>query len=84
MIDYRTGDIQRWDPGLRYHANEAFFVAGDSGEGEGWLLTFVHDHINDTSDLVILDALDIGRGPVAEIRMPRRVPHGFHATWIPA
>lgn len=84
MIDYRTGDIRRWDPGLRYHSNEAFFVPGDRGEGEGWLLSLVYDHVNDTSDLAILDALDIQRGPIAEIRMPRRVPHGFHGVWIPA
>lgn len=84
MIDYQTGDIHRWDPGLRYHSNEAFFVPGDSGEGEGWLLSLVYDHVNDTSDLTILDALHIERGPIAEIRLPRRVPHGFHGVWIPS
>jgi carotenoid cleavage dioxygenase-like enzyme len=31
-----------------------------------------------------LEALDVEAGPIAEIRMPRRVPHGFHAVWIPA
>jgi carotenoid cleavage dioxygenase-like enzyme len=68
FIDYQTGEIRAWDPGLRRHANEALFVPGGSGEGEGWLLTFVYDHVTDTSDLVILDALNVAAGPVAEIR----------------
>jgi hypothetical protein len=50
---------------------------------EGWLLTFVYDHVTDTSDLVILDALNVVAAPVNEIRTPRRVPHGFHGVWIP-
>jgi carotenoid cleavage dioxygenase len=83
MIDYHTGAVRIWDPGGARHANEAFFVPGGSGEGEGWLLTFVWDHVADVSDLVILDALDLEKGPVAEIRVPRRVPHGFHAAWVP-
>lgn len=83
-VDFESGRMDIWDPGITRHANEAFFVPGGPNEGEGWLLSFVHDHATDTSDLVILDALDLGRGPVAEIRMPRRVPHGFHATWVPA
>jgi len=82
-IDYRTGTIRAWDPGPTRHANEAFFVPGGPGEGEGWLLTFVYDRATRQSDLVILDALNVTKGPIAEIRMPRRVPHGFHAVWIP-
>ncbi|HEY8516155.1 MAG TPA: carotenoid oxygenase family protein [Candidatus Binatia bacterium] len=84
MIDYRTGDLRVWDPGPNRHAAEAFFVPGGPGEGEGWLLTFVYDRASDTSDLVILDAQRVERGPVAEVRLPRRVPYGFHAVWVPA
>jgi carotenoid cleavage dioxygenase len=83
MVDYRTGELRIWDPGSNRHAAEAFFVPGGPGEGEGWLLTFVYDHARDVSDLVILDALQVERGPVAEIRMPRRVPYGFHGVWVP-
>jgi len=82
-IDYQTGEIRVWDPGEARHSNEAFFVPGGSGEGEGWLLTFVYNRASGTSDLVILDAERVHRGPVAEIRIPTRVPHGFHGVWIP-
>jgi len=83
LIDYRTGEVRTWDPGPARHANEAFFVPAGSGEGEGWLLTFVYDHVSDTSVLAILDALNVEAGPVAEIEFPRRVPYGFHAVWVP-
>jgi carotenoid cleavage dioxygenase-like enzyme len=81
--DYATGVTSRWDPGPNRHCGEALFVPGGDGEGEGWLLTFVYDHARDTSELAILEALDVGAGPVAEVRMPRRVPFGFHGAWIP-
>jgi carotenoid cleavage dioxygenase len=83
-IDYETGNIRVWDPGDSRHADEAFFVPDGPGEGEGWLLTFVWDHETDASHLAILDARHIEDGPVAEIRMPRRVPDGFHGVWIPS
>lgn len=81
-IDYDTGDIRIWDPGSTRHANEAFFVADGDGEGQGWLLTFVSDHETGVSHLAVLDARHVEDGPVAEIRMPRRVPDGFHGVWI--
>lgn len=82
MIDYHGGRIQRWDPGITNHCGEAFFVAGGRGEGEGWLFTYIHDHQSNRTRLAILDALDVRRGPIAEIDLPQRVPYGFHATWI--
>jgi carotenoid cleavage dioxygenase len=84
MRDQRTGAVDFWDPGSNHHAGEVFFVPDGDGEGEGWLMTFVYDHARNVSDFVILDAMDVARGPVAEIRMPRRVPYGFHGAWIPA
>ena len=31
----------------------------------------------------VIDATDVGAGPVAAVTMPQRVPYGFHAAWIP-
>ena len=57
---------------------------GPAGEDNGWYLAYVYDAARDSSDLVILDAADFGGQPVARIRLPRRVPYGFHGNWIQA
>lgn len=64
---------------------EAVFVPSTSGpadETNGWYLGYVYDPARDGSDLVILDASDFSGGHVARIRLPRRVPYGFHGNWI--
>jgi carotenoid cleavage dioxygenase-like enzyme len=63
---------------------EAVFVPADSASDErsGWYLSYVYDPVRDGSDLVILDATDITAEPVARVRLPQRVPHGFHGNWI--
>jgi carotenoid cleavage dioxygenase-like enzyme len=58
-------------------------AVGKSDELAGWYLTYVYDPVTDSSDLVIIDASDFEGDPVARIRLPRRVPHGFHGNWIP-
>jgi carotenoid cleavage dioxygenase-like enzyme len=64
---------------------EAVFApaVGRPDELAGWYLTYVYNAATDTSDLVVIDASDFEGEPVARIRMPRRVPHGFHGNWIP-
>ncbi|KAF0846691.1 carotenoid oxygenase family protein [Nocardia caishijiensis] len=64
---------------------EAVFVprAETAGDDDGYLMTFVHDRARDTSHLAIIDAADLSGGPIAEVRLPVRVPNGFHGNWIP-
>ena len=46
-------------------------------------MTFVYDPARDKSDLVILDATNFDKPPVARIQLPTRVPFGFHGSWLP-
>jgi carotenoid cleavage dioxygenase-like enzyme len=64
---------------------EAVFAPaiGRPDELAGWYLTYVYNSVTDSSDLVVIDASDFEGEPVARIRMPRRVPHGFHGNWMP-
>ena len=84
-FDVATGSLDRWTPGPSLQPNEVTFVpdSPDSAEGEGWLLTYVWDRAADASVLAVLDATDVGAGPVATVELPQRVPFGFHGTWLP-
>jgi carotenoid cleavage dioxygenase len=31
---------------------------------------------------VVLDAQDLDRGYVARVKLPQRVPFGFHGNWV--
>ena len=81
-VEHRFGRGGHGSPGA---PAEAVFApaAGQPDELSGWYLTYVYDAQTDSSDLVIIDASDFAGEPVARIRMPRRVPHGFHGNWIP-
>ena len=65
---------------------EAVFVprADACGEDDGWLMAYVYRPRERASDFCIFDARAIEAGPVAAVRLPRRVPHGLHGNWFPA
>jgi carotenoid cleavage dioxygenase len=66
--------------------DEAFFVAspGSDAEDAGWLMTYVYDRRSDRTSLYVIDASDLTAPPVAKVKLPFRVPFGFHGVWVPA
>ena len=58
-------------------------MRGRAGRTNGWPLTYVHDEGEGASELVVIEARDFGAPPVARVRIPARVPYGFHGAWIP-
>jgi carotenoid cleavage dioxygenase-like enzyme len=56
---------------------------GASAEDDGYLVSYVYDEREGRSDVEVLDAADLAAGPVCRIKLPVRVPIGFHATWVP-
>lgn len=86
IVKYDTGsgvttayDLGQGMPG------EAVFIPADGArnEDDGWLMSIVSDRAGRGSQLVVLDASDVAAGPVATVELPRRVPAGFHGSWIP-
>ncbi|MGB2757161.1 MAG: carotenoid oxygenase family protein [Acidimicrobiia bacterium] len=77
-----TSVTHRYEPGTI--SGEAVFAPdpGRDGEDGGWLLNFVTDHSQSASSLVVLDAETMHE--TARVIIPRRVPFGFHGSWIAA
>jgi carotenoid cleavage dioxygenase len=82
--DLARGTSATHDFGPQRHPGEPVFIPAhrEAAENDGWLMTYVYDAARDASDLVILDARDVGSEPVATIALPVRVPLGFHGDWF--
>ena len=85
-VDTLTRTTTLWRPPAGDYSGEAVFVprSDDAPEGDGWLLAVVYRGAERRSDLVVLDALDVARGPIAQVHLSHRVPAGFHGSWRPA
>jgi carotenoid cleavage dioxygenase len=83
--DLVASRTERHDVGDGRAAGEPVFAAAeaDTGEDAGWVLSVVYDARRDTSDVIVVDATHFQAQPVATIHLPRRVPFGFHGSWIP-
>jgi all-trans-8'-apo-beta-carotenal 15,15'-oxygenase len=55
---------------------------GAVDEDNGWLLSVEYQVATQTSRLVILDAADPARGPVATAELTHHVPQGFHGNFV--
>lgn len=61
---------------------EPVFVPRSSEEGDGYLLVVVYRTDEDRSDVVILDAQHVDAEPLATIKIPHRIPFGFHGCFF--
>jgi 8'-apo-carotenoid 13,14-cleaving dioxygenase len=68
----------------RYPGEFVFVPAhANAAEDEGWLIGLAVSRIDQTTDLVIIDARDFEGAPLASVHIPHRIPPGFHGNWVP-
>lgn len=81
-LDLGTSEVR--DYGETALPGEPVFVPAANAESEdhGWLMNYVYNRAEKSSDFVILDARDIAGDPVAVVPLPQRVPFGFHGSWF--
>ncbi|MDG2307101.1 MAG: carotenoid oxygenase family protein [Candidatus Binatia bacterium] len=83
--DMESGTSEEYVHGENAVSGEHVFAADPAGQNEddGWLLSVVTDRLTKRSEFRVLDARDVAAGPIARVKVPRRVPLGFHANWFP-
>ncbi len=84
--DDQTNGRETWYSGKNHHLGEAVFAPnpGGAAEDDGWLVFTDHDHVENTTDVCVVDAQNLEAGPIARVHMPRKVPFGFHVNWFKA
>ncbi|XP_030540284.2 probable carotenoid cleavage dioxygenase 4, chloroplastic [Rhodamnia argentea] len=69
------------------YGGEPFFVAREPGnreaaEDDGYVVSYVHDEYRGESRFLVMDAKTPDLEIVASVRLPRRVPYGFHGLFV--
>ena len=82
--DLQTGAKKVHDFGPDCHVSEFVFQPRHAGaaENDGWLMGYVVNMATQTTDFVILDAVDISKPAVGKVHIPHRIPAGFHGNWV--
>lgn len=73
--------------GPRCFGGEPFFVAREpdnpeTDEDDGFLVSYVHDENTGESRFLVMDAKSPNLDIVAAVKLPRRVPYGFHGLFV--
>jgi len=63
-------------------ASSSEAVGEQKNEDDGYLVTFLIDENNGTSQLAILDASDIAKGPICRAALPHKISSGVHSCWV--
>ncbi|WP_321886163.1 carotenoid oxygenase family protein [Burkholderia cenocepacia] len=84
--DFRTGQISTLCVGPDAAPAEPVFIprSPDAPEGDGWLLMHLIKDSGPGSEFIIVDATEIGKGPLARIRVPFHIRPAIHGNWVAA
>ncbi len=85
-VDMQSDERQFWSAAPHGFVSEPVFVPRPTAQAEddGWLLVLVFDSQHDRSNLVILDAQNLLRGPLAQLHLRHHIPYGLHGTFTPS
>ncbi|KAL0297447.1 UNVERIFIED_CONTAM: putative carotenoid cleavage dioxygenase 4, chloroplastic [Sesamum radiatum] len=69
------------------YGGEPFFVAREPNnpaaeEDDGYLVTYVHNENTEESKFLVMDAKSPNLEIVASVKLPQRVPYGFHGLFV--
>lgn len=83
-VDLSSGNVTKFLYGERRYGGEPYFVPSrqqsTAEEADGHVIIFMHDERTSESELLIVNAADMQLE--ASVKLPSRVPYGFHGKFI--
>lgn len=85
FIDMDTGERRQWFAGEGVNLQDPVFCprSADAPEGDGYIVGIRNRHGVRGGELVILEAMDIEKGPICVINVPVPLKLGIHSSWLP-
>jgi carotenoid cleavage dioxygenase-like enzyme len=82
--DFENEREESYYAGKDFYVGEALFTPKyeDSPEGVGYIMCVRYNLLENRSDMIILDAQNVAAGPIATIKVPRRIEYDFHGSII--
>ena len=82
--DTEKGTSVTHEYGQYKYGSESPFISkpNATSEDDGYVISFVTDAREGTSEVIIVDAKNMDKEPLARIILPQRVPVGFHGCWV--
>jgi carotenoid cleavage dioxygenase len=83
LKDFDTGAEQHWWCGPTSSLQEPCFIPRNATapEGDGWIVQVCNRLHDASTDLLLFDALEIEKGPIATIEVPIRLRFGLHGNF---
>jgi carotenoid cleavage dioxygenase-like enzyme len=81
LKDHQSGEEQHYWCGPVSSLQEPCFIPRGKAEGDGWIVMVCNRLEEQRSDLLLFDALDVNKGPIATIKIPIRLRFGLHGNW---
>jgi len=83
-VNMDNGTVDEWLLGASEFCSEPLFISKENGEEDGgYLVTVTFDGEKNGSDVVVLDAKSISKGPVCRFSLESPMPHGRRGCWLP-
>jgi carotenoid cleavage dioxygenase len=83
-LQVKTGQMKNLAMDARSTVQEHVHVASRIAGHEGYLMFVVDRHDTALSEVFVVEAEHLDRGPLARIQLPFRLRCGVHGNWVPA
>jgi len=82
-LEVKSGNAKHFSPGPGTTVAEPIHVPSKQPGHEGYLIMTVHLHDTMLAEVLVLEAEHIDKGPLARIKLPIRLRHQVHGSWVP-